>query len=183
LIRVGIYVLIDEAGVLYGSSVRLTESGIDSGGNEAIAEGDRVKIRSLDRVGTVETIRDDTYTVMVGALRYRAERGDLERTGGSPSPVSTRAANLPAADTSETAAAELKVIGLTADEALERVDKFLDQAFLAGIENVRIIHGHGKGILRKAIAKFLTDHTQVERYSLAPPEKGGSGATIVELKK
>ena len=50
---------------------------------------------------------------------------------------------------------ELKVIGLTADEALDRVDKFLDQAYLAGIENVRIIHGHGKGILRKAIAKFL----------------------------
>ena len=63
------------------------------------------------------------------------------------------------------------------------MDKFLDQAFLAGAENVRIIHGHGKGILRNSIAELLTGHPQVERFSLAPPEKGGGGATIVELKK
>ncbi len=78
---------------------------------------------------------------------------------------------------------ELKVIGLSADEALDRVDKFLDRAFLADIETVRIIHGHGKGILRNAIAKMLAGHPQVERFSPAPPEKGGTGSTIVELKK
>ena len=78
---------------------------------------------------------------------------------------------------------ELMVIGLTADDAIDRVDKFLDQAFLAGIENIRIIHGHGKGILRRAIAELLSHHPQVERFSLAPPEKGGGGATLVELKK
>jgi DNA mismatch repair protein MutS2 len=77
---------------------------------------------------------------------------------------------------------ELKVIGLTADEALDQVDRFLDQAFLSGVDSIRIIHGHGKGILRKAIAQLLATHPQVERFSLAPPDKGGGGATIAIMK-
>ena len=75
------------------------------------------------------------------------------------------------------------MIGLTADEALDRVDKFLDQACLADAESVRIIHGHGKGILRRAVSKFLAEHPLVESFQLAPPEQGGGGATIVLLRK
>jgi DNA mismatch repair protein MutS2 len=154
-----------------------------SGGSETIGEGNRVRIHSLDREGTVESIREGIYIVMVGSLRYRAERNDIERISGSPSPVAALGPMFPIADTSENAVSELKVIGLTADEALDRVDKFLDQAFYADIETVRIIHGHGKGILRQSIAKFLANHPQVDKFSLAPPDKGGGGATIVELKK
>jgi DNA mismatch repair protein MutS2 len=72
---------------------------------------------------------------------------------------------------------------MTADEATARVDKFLDEAFYAGTEAVRIIHGHGKGILRRAIATLLTGHPQVEKFQLAPPNQGGGGATLVDLKK
>ena len=72
---------------------------------------------------------------------------------------------------------------LWAQDAVDRVDKFLDEAFLAGVESVRIIHGHGKGILRKAIAELLTGHLQVERFKLAPQDQGGTGATIVEMRK
>ena len=86
-------------------------------------------------------------------------------------------------ETPEEAVTELNVIGLTSDEALNRVDKFLDQAFLAGTESIRIIHGHGKGILRKAIAGFLRGHPQVDHFRLAPPDQGGGGATLVDLKK
>jgi DNA mismatch repair protein MutS2 len=154
-----------------------------SGSSEAIAEGDRVKIHSLDQIGTVESIREGIHTVMVGSLRYRADRGDLEKVGGSPVPAAAFLPNHSVEDTPDDAASELKVIGLTADEALDRVDQFLDRAFLAGIDTIRIIHGHGKGILRREIAKFLKDHPQVERFSLAPPDKGGGGATLVELKK
>jgi DNA mismatch repair protein MutS2 len=154
-----------------------------SRGNEEICEGSRVKIHSLDREGTVESMREGIYIVMIGPLRYRAERSDIEKISGSPNPVAALGPALSIANTSENVVSELKVIGLTADEALDRVDKFLDQAFYADIENVRIIHGHGKGILRQSIAKFLANHPQVDKFSLAPPDKGGSGATLVELKK
>ena len=150
---------------------------------EEIVEGDRVKIQSLDREGVVESIRDGTYAVMVGPLRYRADRKDLERIGKSQSPLPSPSPRTPIGDDLEQTVLELKVIGLRADEALDRVDKFLDQAFLAGVDNVRIIHGHGKGILRNAIAELLAGHPQVERFLPAPPDKGGGGATIVELKK
>ena len=150
---------------------------------EAIDEGDRVKVHSLDREGIVEYIRDGSYIVMIGPLRYHAEREDLAKIAGGGKPAQAPFSPAPAPDIENEVLSELKVIGLTADEALDRVDKFLDQAYFAGIENVRIIHGHGKGILRKAIGKFLAEHPQVERFGLATPDKGGSGATTVELKK
>jgi DNA mismatch repair protein MutS2 len=160
-----------------------TTPGDTTGSSEEIREGDRVRIQSLDREGIVESIREDAFVVMVGPLRYRADRTDLARTAerAGPAPVTSMRASI--ADDSAEPVTELKVIGLSADEALDRVDKFLDQSFLADIETVRIIHGHGKGILRKAIGEMLSSHPQVERFSLAPLDKGGSGATIVELKK
>jgi DNA mismatch repair protein MutS2 len=151
--------------------------------SEEIQEGDRVRIESLDREGIVESIRDDSYVVMIGPLRYRADRQDLVRMPGQASPVRVPSVSASILDISEEIGTELKVIGLSADEALDRVDKFLDQAFLADIETVRIIHGHGKGILRSAISEKLTSHPQVESFSLAPHDKGGAGATIVVLKK
>jgi DNA mismatch repair protein MutS2 len=153
--------------------------------SEEINEGDRVRIQSLDQEGVVETIRDGTYVVIVGSLRYRAERQDLSRLKSSQTAsIRMPARRVIAEETADKpVASELKVIGMTADEAVARVDKFIDEAFLAGIENIRIIHGHGKGILRNAIAEHLADHPQVERFSLAPPEQGGAGATLVELRK
>jgi DNA mismatch repair protein MutS2 len=149
-------------------------------------EGDRVRIRSLDREGTIESIRDGAIIVTIGSLRYHADANDLSKIKGSDDPASAKAFHRPISDTADEdkpTSSELKIIGLTADDAVDRVDKFLDQAFLAGIENIRIIHGHGKGILRNAIAKFLKDHPQVDRFQLAPPEQGGAGATLVTLKK
>lgn len=153
------------------------------GAQEEIAEGDRVRVRSLDREGVVEYIRDGSYIVMIGPLRYHAEQEDLTKVGAGYKSLQPESPVTPHPDTEVEILSELKVIGLTADEALDRVDKFLDQAYLAGIESVRIIHGHGKGILRRAIAGFLSEHPQVERFSLAAPDKGGSGATIAELRK
>ena len=76
---------------------------------------------------------------------------------------------------------ELNLIGKTTDEAVDLADKFLDEAFLNGLSEVRIIHGHGTGALRKAITEFLRDHPHVARFTSASPDKGGSGATQVEL--
>ncbi len=154
-------------------------------GREEINTGDRVKVVSLDREGIVESIREGVYAVIMGSLRYRAPREDLFRVAGAHLPAQNASPHRSVLEDVQHVEIprELKVIGLTADEATERVDKFIDQAFFAGLERIRIIHGHGKGILRNAIAELLTDHPQVERFRLATPEQGGAGATLVELRK
>jgi DNA mismatch repair protein MutS2 len=78
---------------------------------------------------------------------------------------------------------ELNVIGQTTDEAVDAVDKFLDEASLASLSQVRIVHGHGTGALRRAIGDLLRDHPHVARFTAAPPNPGGTGATLVELRQ
>ena len=77
---------------------------------------------------------------------------------------------------------EINLIGQRAEEACQQVDKLLDSAALAEVDRIRIVHGHGMGILKRAIADLLSRHPHVEKIYIAPPEEGGSGATIVELK-
>jgi DNA mismatch repair protein MutS2 len=77
---------------------------------------------------------------------------------------------------------ELNVIGCTVDEALTRAEKFLDAATVSDHQTLRIVHGHGTGQLRRAIAEFLRQHPLVSRFELAPQDQGGGGATIIELK-
>jgi len=153
--------------------------------DEEIHKGDPVRILSLDREGSVESVSDEACTVAIGAIRYRADRSDLVKIRSHPKTATVlRSGQSTSVDIEDgEAVSELKVIGMTADEAIPRVDKFLDSSFLAGVEKIRIIHGHGKGILRQAIAELLKDHIQVERFGTATPDQGGSGVTIVELKK
>jgi DNA mismatch repair protein MutS2 len=73
------------------------------------------------------------------------------------------------------------VIGQTVDEASPKVEKFVDQAFLAGLPRVRIVHGSGMGILRKALRQMLQHHPHVASVAEAPQNEGGGGATLVEL--
>jgi DNA mismatch repair protein MutS2 len=82
----------------------------------------------------------------------------------------------------ENGRSELNVIGQTTDQAVDAVDKFLDEASLASLGHVRIVHGHGTGALRRAISELLKDHPHVARFKGAPQDQGGSGATIVELR-
>jgi DNA mismatch repair protein MutS2 len=152
-----------------------------------IGVGDRVLVRTLNQQGVVESLRGENYTVTVGSLKFRAGRGELQLIEAVPEPKDrVRGAERGIAvltDSDKAFSPELKVIGMAADEALDRVDKFLDAAYLADAESVRIIHGHGKGILRRAISKFLAEHPLVERFELAPPDQGGGGATLVSLRK
>jgi len=80
------------------------------------------------------------------------------------------------------ASREINVIGMHAEEAIGMVEKFLDNAVLAGLTRVRIVHGHGMGILRRAVSELLEKNPNVERHYPAPQSEGGAGATIVELK-
>jgi DNA mismatch repair protein MutS2 len=145
-----------------------------------LAIGDRVQVPNVSTPGTVTALfPDGQVEVAVGSLKMRIGRDELKplMTGGATMPDS-KAATVHSEDVPQ----ELNVIGNTAEEAREHVDKYLDQAFLSGRARVRIIHGHGKGILRKTLHEMFATHPQVEKFYLAPPPEGGTGATIVELK-
>ena len=83
---------------------------------------------------------------------------------------------------SEGSLAEINVIGEHVEEARRRVDKFLDNAVLAQVVRVRVVHGFGKGILRQALAEMFADHPHVEKFFPAPQEEGGAGAMTFHAK-
>jgi DNA mismatch repair protein MutS2 len=78
---------------------------------------------------------------------------------------------------------EINVIGEHAEEAIDRVERFLDAAVMATAARVRIVHGHGMGVLKRAVQELLKKNPHVEKYYPASQYEGGSGATIVELKE
>jgi DNA mismatch repair protein MutS2 len=78
---------------------------------------------------------------------------------------------------------EINVIGRTADEAHDEVSRFLDQAFMAGLPHVRIVHGTGMGVLRRTLREFLRGHPNVANVTEPPHNQGGQGATEVDLRQ
>jgi len=78
---------------------------------------------------------------------------------------------------------EIDLHGLIADEALFRLDRYLNDAYMTGLVQVRVIHGKGTGTLRLAVREMLNNHPLVESFRLAHIEEGGGGATIVEMVK
>ncbi len=145
-----------------------------------LAIGDRVRVNNVSTPGVVTALHaDGQVEVAVGLLKMRVSKDEVKQLmpGGTTTPA-TKVAPSQVEDVPE----EFNVIGNTAEEARERVDKFLDEAFLSGRSRIRIIHGHGKGILRKSLHEMFAKHPQVEKFYLAPPPEGGTGATIVELK-
>jgi DNA mismatch repair protein MutS2 len=164
------------------------------------AAGDRVHIANLSTPGTVTSVLNDgRLEVEVGRLRMHVSSDEVRVLipGGAGSPAPSRAtfpsdayrmtsSSAKGEGQSEIAAtegaAEINVIGATAEDARAQVDKFLDRAFLAGRSRVRVIHGHGKGILMRTLHAMFAAHPQVEKFYAAPPREGGTGATIVELR-
>ena len=150
-------------------------------GDEAPAvTGSRVIIGSLGLEGTVIDVHGTQAEVDVRGKRLRAALRDLRPIAAPPatSAVKVRVDLQPR----EGLLSELNVIGATVDEAVTRLEKFLDQSVVADIHELRIIHGHGTGQLRRGIATFLADHPLVERFETAPEKQGGGGATMVFLK-
>jgi DNA mismatch repair protein MutS2 len=145
-----------------------------------MAVGDRVQLANVSTPGTVVALlEDDQVEVAVGRLKMRVGREEVRPL--LPGGAVTRGLTVTTSPSVEVPE-EFNVIGNTGDEARERVDKFLDQAFLGGRSRVRIIHGFGKGILRKTLHEMFSHHPHVEKFYSAPPQEGGGGATVVELK-
>ncbi|HJP92051.1 MAG TPA: Smr/MutS family protein [Pyrinomonadaceae bacterium] len=158
-----------------------------------IVVGDQVRLRSFGSVGIVDSIKGGLAEVRVKSLRFREKLEDLElveqqqtaKTQRGKLEKLQRAAHteLHLAGAEQKTQSELNVIGQTTDEAVDAVDKFLDEASLASLSQVRIVHGHGTGALRRAIAGLLDGHPHVARFLPAPQDQGGTGATLVELRQ
>ncbi|HEY2963616.1 MAG TPA: Smr/MutS family protein [Pyrinomonadaceae bacterium] len=158
-----------------------------------IVAGDKVKLLSFGSVGIVDQIKDGYAEVRVKALRFREKLENLELVEQQPTAKSQQGkleklrrstgTEVHLSGTEQKVKSELNVIGQTTDEAIDAVDKFLDEASLASLSKVRIVHGHGTGALRRAIAGLLGDHPHVARFLTAPPDQGGAGATLVELRQ
>jgi DNA mismatch repair protein MutS2 len=158
-----------------------------------IAPGDRVLIKSVGKIGIVQReVEKDLFEVALGPIKMRAKRDELAEASGA---VAVKADPLGAArkqigvHVSVTSAntdamrMEINLIGRTVDEATDELEKYLDRAFLAGLPKVRVIHGHGAGILRRGVREFLKNHPHVAGIEEAPQNEGGQGATLVELRQ
>jgi DNA mismatch repair protein MutS2 len=146
----------------------------------AIAPGTRVSVGGLGLEGTVIELHGKQAEIDVNGKRLRAPIRDLRPIAASPARATVRV-NIDL-QPRVGSLSELNVIGCNVDEALDRLEKFLDDSTVSGTGELRIIHGHGTGQLRRAVADFLRDHPLVARIETAPQNQGGGGATIVTLK-
>jgi DNA mismatch repair protein MutS2 len=132
---------------------------------------------------------DDHFEVEMGAMKMKIARDDIAevlssaRAGDSPLKAArARGISVSLENESQNARSEINVIGYNVDDATREVQKFVDRAFLAGLPRVRVVHGSGMGILRKALRQALQEHPHVESVAEPPQKEGGGGATVVELR-
>jgi DNA mismatch repair protein MutS2 len=144
--------------------------------------GDRVLVGVLGLEGTVQAIHDREAEVDVRGKRLRARLDELRVVGAAVAAQPARVRVNVDLQPREGSHTELNVIGCNVDEALTRVEKFLDAALVTDTKTLRIVHGYGTGQLRRAVGEFLKTHPVVAQVTTAPDHQGGGGATIVELK-
>jgi DNA mismatch repair protein MutS2 len=116
--------------------------------------------------------------VTFGGLRARVGVGQVVRVQAA-SPRPRERTVIPVAPAY--AAQEIEVRGQTLDEALPKIDKFLDDGFRAGVPRLRVVHGKGTGKMRSAVRQMLTRHPLVKGFQFAEPNEGGEGVTVVEM--
>jgi len=145
------------------------------------ARGDVVRHRTLGWRGTIERLDGDRAEVAVGGKRVICQLGELAADEGEAGRHPAATVERPAADETP-AAAELKLLGRTVEEAIVELDAHLDRALLDGLESVRVVHGHGTGRLRDALRAHLKRHPAVAAQRPGARNEGGNGATIVTLR-
>jgi DNA mismatch repair protein MutS2 len=181
----------------FDSTVVAHSTGADQGDPHAqpqiikhVSEGDTVKLKSTGRTARIARKLDDNhFEVEMGALKMKIARDDIAEVfaavPAAANPVKAaraRGISVSIADETANVPTEINVIGQTVDDASREVEKFVDHAFLAGLPRVRVVHGSGMGILRKALRQMLQKHPHVESVTEPPQNAGGAGATEVELK-
>jgi DNA mismatch repair protein MutS2 len=184
-----------EFGEQFDSTVVAHTTGADRGDPEAqpqlvkhVSEGDTVKLKSMGRAAVVSRRVDENhFEVEIGAMKMKIARDDiaevLSRAADSPVKAArARGISVSLEKENESVPSEINVIGRTVDDATREVERFVDRAFLAGLPRVRVVHGSGMGILRKALRQYLQKHPHVESVTEPAQNEGGGGATVVELR-
>jgi DNA mismatch repair protein MutS2 len=179
----------------FNSTVVAHATGADLGDPDAqpqlikhVHEGDTVKLKSVGRPARIiRKIDDNHFEAEIGMMKMKIARDDIAEVvrAGADSPVqAARARGISVSLESEgrSAPSEINVIGYNVDDATREVEKFVDRAFLAGLPRVRVVHGSGMGILRKALRQYLQKHPHVESVTEPEQNEGGGGATVVELR-
>jgi DNA mismatch repair protein MutS2 len=152
----------------------------------AIQEGSRVRLKDVREVATVRRIlKNGLLEVEAGFLKMQVPPEDVAEvvTGKADDRRPLKNVRVETGPRWDTSYRELNIIGHRAEEAIDEVDKFLDSAALASVNRVRIVHGHGMGILKKAVGDLLGKNPHVSRFYPATQAEGGTGATIVELRE
>jgi DNA mismatch repair protein MutS2 len=187
----------------FNQTVVAHRTGADAGDANAqphivryVAPGDQVRLKSMGKIGVVQReLEKDLFEVALGPIKMRVKRDDIAEVVKSTSQQADRLDPLAAARrqkgvhvsvssaNTDDMRTEINLIGRTVDEATEELEKYLDRAFLAGLPRVRVIHGHGAGILRRGVRDFLKSHPHVATIAEAPQNEGGQGATLVELRQ
>lgn len=144
----------------------------------AIRAGQIVKLKTLDREGEVLRVENNRAEVRVGAMKIEVKLSDLEPTKKNDS---IRGVTAIQARKAWSVPPELNLIGYDTVSAIDELGKYLDDAILAGMKEVRVVHGRGSGALRTAVHRFLRSYGPVDDYELAPQNEGGEGATVVHL--
>ena len=143
------------------------------------AAGSRVRVENLGLEGTLVAMHGDDAEIEARGKRLHVPAAQLRTVAAA---ASARGGVTVAVAADAAAPEELNVIGCRVDDALSRVEKYVDQALLGGLGQLRVIHGHGTGQLRRAIAGFLDEHPLVAKFQAAAPEHGGRGVTVIKLK-
>jgi DNA mismatch repair protein MutS2 len=186
----------------FNQTVVAHRTGADQGDQNAqphvlrhVAAGDRVLIKSMNKIGVVQReVERDLFEVLLGPIKMRVKKDELsepsglgrEPAKGDPLGAARRQKGVHVSVTStntDDMRTEINLIGHTVDEATDELEKYLDRAFLAGLPKVRVIHGHGAGVLRRGVREFLKAHPHVAGIEEAPQNEGGQGATLVELRQ
>ena len=163
-----------------------------------VGTGDQVRLKSMGgKVAVVQReVEKDLFEIALGPIKMRVKRDDIAEVVKAAGPETIERADPLAAArrhkgvhvsitpaNTDDMRMEINLIGRTVDEATDELEKYLDRAFLAGLPRVRVIHGHGAGILRRGVRDFLKSHPHVATIAEAPQNEGGQGATVVELRQ
>jgi len=147
---------------------------------DRFAVGDMVRIISLDREGELtQLIGNDKARIQVGSMTTTVPLRDLERRA---IPGGRSTAPIPRSPSKSDLNPEIHLMGMTVEEATFALDKFLDEAVVAGLQQIYVVHGKGTGALRKNLTQYLKSHREVESLRIGDWNEGGAGVTIVKLK-
>jgi len=144
--------------------------------------GDSVKILSLNQEGEIDSlIGKDKAKIRVGNVTTTVELRNLQKISKSKDKHQPVITDNILAD--ETLSPEIHLRGMTVEEAIENLEKYLDRAIIAGLRQIYVIHGKGSGVLRRTLTEYLKNHPDVDALRLGNWNEGGAGVTIVKLKE